>query len=127
MDISTTRYAHNTFPRYLKSILHPKYSIQATPSPVIVARSSKCPVSTNQFASILGTLCPDLTGPACTLHTKLVYEYIKGKDACMRRMFHPASYFLSPPSYLLPILPFAAHSLAGWQGVCGKRIRDAVV
>jgi hypothetical protein len=32
-----------------------------------------------------------------------VYEYAKGKDACMRRMFHPAAYFLSPPSYLLPI------------------------
>lgn len=57
MDISTTYHPYNMyqnlFPRYLKSILHPKYSIQATPSPLIVARSSKCPVSTNQFASIL--------------------------------------------------------------------------
>jgi hypothetical protein len=118
-----TQHISNLFPHNLKSILHPKYSIQATPSPVIVARSSECPVSTNQFASILSPVpSPD------TLHTKLVYEYIKGKG-CLHEKDVPSCCLL-PVSTFLPAtyLPFAAHSLAQeWQGVCGKRISCAVV
>lgn len=52
----------------------------------------------NQFASILSPVpsssdCPRLH----PTHQTCVWIYIKGKDACMRRMFHPAAaYFLSP-------------------------------
>jgi hypothetical protein len=131
MDISTRTYPHNKyqnlFPLYLKSTLHPEYSVQATPAPVIVARSSKCPVSTKPVCQYFVPCALLIWLPPPAPYTPNLCMNIYKREGWLHEKDVPSCCLLpvsTPPSYILATyLPFARTlPLAGWQGVCGKGI-----
>jgi hypothetical protein len=73
-------------------------------------------------------LCPHLTAPACTLHTKLVYEYVKGMPAwegCSILLLTSCLHL--PTCYLFTFCRTLPGKMAGslWQRykVCSSSIR----
>ncbi len=81
MDISTTTYPHNKYQNPISTLfeVYTSSRVQCTghSSTSDCGQELQVPSFHKTSLPVFCPLCPPhLTAPACTLHTKLVYEYI---------------------------------------------------